>query len=264
MLRACSSLGCPDFTLDQVLALAAKHRLGGVELRALGGTVELPAYFIQHFGTPATLAERVQASGVRVVAFDASLHLVGAKPGEREQLVAFGRWAEALGVRWIRVFDGGSQADAAEIAEAVRTIRWWEDLRREREWQVNIMVETHDSLFTAGAIQRLIEAAPGTAILWDAHHTWRKGGEEPLETWRVIRPHVVHVHVKDSIGEPSAKHPFTYVLPGAGEFPIAPLLATLRAAQFTGPVSLEWEKLWHPYLGSLDEALTAASARGWW
>ncbi len=264
MLRAFSSLGCPDFNLDQTLALAAKHGLPGVELRALGGTVELPAYFIQHFGTPATLVERVAASGVRVVAFDASLHLVGATASEREQLVAFGRWAEALGVKWLRVFDGGRNADAAELAEAVRTLRWWEGIRREREWQVNLMVETHDALCTAAAIRRLLDAAPGTAILWDSHHTWRKGGEEPLVTWRAIKPHVVHVHVKDSINVPSAKHPFTYVLPGAGEFPIAPLLATLRAEQFAGPVSLEWEKLWHPYLDPLDTALAAAAARGWW
>jgi sugar phosphate isomerase/epimerase len=264
MLRAFSSLGCPDFNLDQTLALAAKHRIGAVELRTLGGTVELPAYFIQHFGTPEELAERVKASGVQVVAFDASLHLVGATQNERQQLVAFGRWAEALGVKWLRVFDGGKTGDSAELAEAVKTIGWWEGVRRERDWRVNLMVETHDSLFTAAKILQFLEAAPGTAILWDSHHTWRKGGEEPLATWRAIRSHVVHVHVKDSIGQPSAKHPFTYVLPGTGEFPIAPLLAALRAEQFAGPVSLEWEKMWHPYLGPLDEALAAASARGWW
>ena len=69
--------------------------------------------------------------------------------------------------------------------------------------------------------------------------------------------------MKDSISRPSARHPFTYVSPGDGEFPIAPLRAAL-AAQFTGAVSLEWEKLWHPYLVPLDEALTIAAQRGWW
>lgn len=264
MLRAFSSLGCPEFNLDQTLALAAKHRIDAVELRALGGTVELPAYFIQHFGTPEVLAERVQASGVKVAAFDASLRLIGGTPNERQQLVAFGRWAEALGVKWLRVFDGGKTGDAAEREEALQTLAWWQGVRRERDWQVNVMIETHDSLFNAAAILRFLEAAPGTAILWDSHHTWRKGGEEPLETWRAIRSHVVHVHVKDSVGLPSAKHPFTYVLPGTGEFPITPLMAALRADQFAGPVSLEWEKHWHPYLLPLDEALTAADARGWW
>jgi sugar phosphate isomerase/epimerase len=83
-------------------------------------------------------------------------------------------------------------------------------------------------------------------------------------TWRAIRGHVVHVHVKDSVSVPSARHPFSYVLPGEGEFPMTPLKAELRAANFSGPVSLEWERMWHPYLPPLDEALTVAAARGWW
>jgi sugar phosphate isomerase/epimerase len=85
-----------------------------------------------------------------------------------------------------------------------------------------------------------------------------------VATWRAIRASVVHVHVKDSISVLSAKHPFTYVLSGAGEFPMAPLVAALRADKFTGPVSLEWEKLWHPYLASLAEALCAAAESRWW
>ena len=264
MLHAFSSLGCPDLTLEATLALAARHRIDAVELRTLGGTVELPAYFAAEFGTPAVLAERVRSSGVRIAAFDASLHLVGATPAEREQLVAFGPWAEALGVKWLRVFDGGKKADPAELVEAVAVLRWWEELRRERGWQANLMVETHDSLFSAAAIQRLVKVAPGIAILWDSHHTWKKGGEDPVATWQAIRGSVVHVHVKDSVSVPSARHPFTYVLPGDGEFPIAPLLAALRADGFAGPVSLEWEKMWHPYLPPLDEALATAAARGWW
>jgi hypothetical protein len=38
----------------------------------------------------------------------------------------------------------------------------------------------------------------------------------------------------------------------------------MRADDFAGPVSLEWERMWHPYLPSLDEALTAATASQWW
>ena len=79
-----------------------------------------------------------------------------------------------------------------------------------------------------------------------------------------IRPAVVHVHVKDSISVPSAKHPFTYVLPGDGDFPIRPLLTALEADRFAGPVSLEWEKVWHPYLPPLEHALWTAGERGWW
>ena len=263
MLRCFSSLGCPDFSLDEVLTLAAKHEINAVELRALGGTVELAGYFADRFGTPQKLAARVRARGARVVALNASLHLAGATAAERGQLEAFGPWAEALGAKWLRVFDG-NDADTTGLAQALETLHWWRELRAARGWTVDVMIETHDSLFTAEKIQRFLAAAPDAAVLWDSHHTWRRGAEDPVATWHVIRANVRHVQVKDSIGAPSARHPFTYVLPGAGEFPIAPLLAALRTDGFAGPVSLEWEKLWHPYLPPLDEALSAARAGGWW
>src|SRR5581483_7645282 len=104
-------------------------------------------------------------------------------------------------------------AEGEAIARAAEDLRWWRAVRRERHWRVDLMVETHDVFFTGAAIRRLLEAAPGTAILWDTHHTWRRGGEDPVATWRAIRGSVAHVHVKDSRNVPSAKHPYTYVLP---------------------------------------------------
>ena len=264
MLRGFSTLGCPDFSLDETLALAAKHGLGAVELRALGGTVDLPAYLAAQFGAPVKFGEKLHAQKIQVAALDTSLKLAGAAPGDREKFLDYVPWAEAAGARWLRVFDGGKNADATELAQMTETVNWWRARRREHGWKADLMIETHDSLFTAAAIQRFLAAAPGAKILWDAHHTWRKGGEDPGKTWRAIRASVVHVHVKDSLNVPSAKHPFTYVLPGDGEFPITSVLAALRGDKFSGPVSLEWEKLWHPYLPPLDEALTTAAAKKWW
>jgi len=44
---------------------------------------------------------------------------------------------------------------------------------------------------------------------------------------------------------------------------MAPLRAALQAG-FGGAVSLEWERLWHPQLAPLDEALASATRLGWW
>jgi sugar phosphate isomerase/epimerase len=148
-------------------------------------------------------------------------------------------------------------------AAVAATLRWWRELRAARGWQTEIMIETHDALAQPAALRAFLAAAPEASILWDAHHTWKKSGEDPVTTWRAIRAHVVHVHLKDSVAVPGPRHPYTYVRPGEGGFPMAPLLAELRAG-FAGAVSLEWEKLWHPTLPSLDEALRTAALRGWW
>ena len=264
LARCCSSLGCPERSLDELLVLAETHGLDAVELRALGGTVDLAAYLAAHYGAPAALAARLARTPVRVAGFNAGLKLAAPSEAERAQLVALAPWAEAAGVPWLRVFDGPVLDGADGLTRAVATLRWWEDLRRRQGWRVRLMVETHDTLVTGEAVRRLLAAAPGTAILWDAHHTWRKGGEDPLATWAAIRADVVHVHVKDSVPVPSARHPFTYVLPGDGGFPMGPLRARLGADGFGGCVSLEWELLWHPYLPPLEEALRVARERAWW
>ncbi|MBI5381856.1 MAG: sugar phosphate isomerase/epimerase [Opitutae bacterium] len=261
--RAISSLGWPDSTLEDLLALAARHQLEAVELRALENTVDLPNFFLQRFGTPAELTSRLETAPSRVVAFDTTLRLLNGTPADRDKLLAYVPWAEAAGAKWLRVLDGGKTADDNELAHAAGTLRWWQTLRRERGWKVDLMVETHDTLVSKATLLRFLEAVPGVRLLWDAHQTWKKSGEDPVDTWRALRKSVVHVHVKDSISTPSPGHPFTYVLPGAGEFPAARLGRLLRT-EFTGAVCLEWEKLWHSYLPDLDQALHAAETHRWW
>ena len=261
--RSISTLGCPEYSLEQVLALAQRHRLDAVEIRALANTVDVPAVLVAAYGTPDNLAVRMKSAPLPIVSLDTSLKLADNQQSDRDEFLKFLPWAEACAVPWLRVFDGGKTADPATHRAMADTVAWWRAERKKHGWKADIMIETHDALCNTHAIQGFLALAPGTAILWDSQHTWRNGGEDPLATWQAIKPHVVHIHVKDSISEPSAKHPFSYVLPGQGEFAMAPLRAALTA-EFTGAVSLEWEKLWHPYLAPLDAALTAAAQCDWW
>jgi sugar phosphate isomerase/epimerase len=263
-LRAFSTLGCPELALDEAIALAQRHGIEAIELRALGGSLDLPAQLKAEFGSPESLAGHLRAGPVRIVALDTSLRLISAGAADRAAFLEYVPWAEALGVARLRVFDGARTGDSAELVQAGAAFRWWQELRRERGWRTDLMVETHDAVVTTPLIRRFVAAAPGISLLWDAHHTWKVGGEDPLATWAAIQPHVCHIHIKDSVSAPSAKHAYTYVAPGAGEFPAAPLLAALRRDDFAGPVSLEWERVWHPYLASLDSALASATANSWW
>lgn len=261
--RCISTLGCPEYSLEQVLELARGHHLDAVEIRALSNTLDVPAVLAAAYGTPAKLAERMRSAPAPIVSLDTSLKLADNKPEDRAAFLQFVPWAEACGAPWLRAFDGGKNADAATHRAMADTVAWWRAEKQKHGWKTDLMIETHDALFTAASIKQFLALAPGTAILWDSQHTWRNGGETPLDTWRAIKADVVHIHVKDSISKPSAKHPFSYVLPGEGEFAMAPLRAVL-ASEFKGCVSLEWERLWHPYLAPLDDALTAAAKRNWW
>lgn len=265
-LRSFSTLGCVELTLDETFALASRHQLDAVELRGVGGSLDVPAWLAQTYGSPEAFAEHARRSPVRIVALDTSLRLIGSTESDREAFLQFIPWAEALGVPRLRVFDGGGRTLPDEsLAQALETLSWWNALRRKNGWRTDIMIETHDALITTPAIRRFLDAAPvGTSLLWDTHHTWKIGGEIPTDTWSAIRPSVVHIHVKDSSPVPSGRNPYTYMPPGQGEFPMAPLREVLKRDGFSGPVSLEWERHWHPQLAPLDESLTSAADHRWW
>lgn len=266
MLHTFSTLGCPELDLDAAIALAARHGLFTLELRALGGTTDLPAWFQERFGAPSGLANHLKQHHVKVCALGTSFKLVGNDDCDRAQLERYVKWADGANVPWLRVFDGGKTGGAEEITEAAATLQWWREQRIRNNWAVELMVETHDGFVTSGSLHDLIARCPQISLLWDAHHTWKRGGETPAHTWTTVRNHVVHVHVKDSVSSPSpnGRHPYTYVLPGDGEFPMAELRDALKTHGYNGVLSLEWERMWHPYLPELDRALHHAAQLRWW
>jgi sugar phosphate isomerase/epimerase len=250
--------------VEQIIALARHHELPCVELRGVGGTIHLPAYFAARYGDFQQLARLVNATLTRIVSLGTCLRLFDNTAESRAAFLTYVPWAQACGATSLRVFDGGTHCSAEEMACAHATLRWWRELRDANGWQVDIVIETHDTLAIEENLLRFLDAYPETRLLWDAHHTWRKGGADPVRTWQLIRDHAHHIHVKDSVTDPREPTGFAYVLPGDGEFPMAALVDALRADAYDGILSLEWERHWHPGLPPLDAALHAARERAWW
>lgn len=262
-----STLGCHELDLDATCALAARHDIHTLEIRALEDRQDLPQYLDETFPDSGTVQAILDQHKQSIVALNSSFKLVGSQEGDRRELLEFARWAEMLNIPYIRAFGGGSMAEplsAAELDEASENLRWWHGVRQSNEWNTRLALETHDG-FSGGA--RCIELQAHCEIpldlIWDTHHSWKLGGEAPQETWNLIAPLVRHVHIKDSISVPSARHPYTYVLPGTGEFPAQEVLSILAANDYEGVVSLEWERKWHPYMPPLEEALAALVSNGW-
>ena len=247
-----------------MVALAADRKIPAVELRALNGTIDLIAEFKRAFGSPAALRKWIAAQPVSVPMIGTSFKLRGHAPADRDALLAFVEWADALGTPWLRVFDGCTSADAGEIGDAVATLGWWAGESARRGFAVDLATETHDATAEPAALRVFLAAAPACRILWDAHHTWRRGGEAPDETWAYLKPHVVHLHFKDSATTPGVGEGFSYVLPGDGEFPLDDLAALLIADGYADALCLEWERMWHPALGPLEAPLDRLERFSWW
>lgn len=262
-----STLGCHELDLEEICCLAEKHGIHVLEIRALADRQDLPEYLDETYGHAEKIQSILNAHQQCVIALNSGFSLIGADENARDELLAFARWADLLNIPYIRVFGGGSMSEPlseADLATAVENLQWWKRQREKHEWMTRVVLETHDGFSSGERCLQLQEAFDRPLdIIWDTHHTWKLGGESAQKTWEQIAGMIRHVHIKDSISVSSARHPYTYVLPGQGEFPAAEVFETLRTGRYQGVVSLEWERKWHPYLPDLDTALTTLVDCGW-
>lgn len=262
-----STLGCAELPLPQICELLSEFGLRELEIRAVDGRIDLPRWAVDANWPPNRATALLAKHDIRFRVAGSSFRLVGNDKSSRAELLAFCEWADSWGARYVRAFGGGTWGQAltgADYDQAARTVAWWQQEKRQRGWRVELLLETHDGFSASGPCRDLFARLhEPIGIIWDSHHTWRLGGESPRESWSQLSKWIRHVHVKDSIAKPSARHPFTYVLPGDGETPLGRIVEVLSEHHFTGTVSLEWERLWHPDLPPLREALTRLQAQAW-
>lgn len=82
------------------------------------------------------------------------------------------------------------------------------------------------------------------AVLWDAHHTYRKQNERPADSITNLGAYVKHIHLRDSNEDGS------YNLPGEGTFPISDLMRALGSIDYDGFISMEWKP---SYISGIDD-----------
>ncbi len=262
-----STLGCAEFSLPEICELFHAFNLRELEIRAVDGRTDLPQWSTDKGWMPLRATALLAHHRIQLRVAGSSFKLVGNDEKSRAEMLAFCQWADSWGAPYVRAFGGGAWGhplNEADYGQAARTIAWWQQEKERHGWRTELLLETHDGFSASGPCRELFgRLREPIGIIWDSHHTWRLGGESPRESWSQLSKWIRHVHIKDSIAKPSARHPYTYVLPGDGDVPLGQIVDLLAEHQFAGAVSLEWERLWHPYLPPLREALTRLEAQPW-
>ena len=260
-----STLGCPQYSLDQVVAMAADNDYNGVEIRFLRGEVGLEK--LEEF-SPTGIKEtrrRLDDAGVEVACLDTSVRFTSPEPAERaaqhEAARTYARFAAELGAPYIRVFGGAVPDSSPEREDATRRIAEGlaEAAAAVRGEGVTAVLETHDSFCTSAQVGELLSYAPNDdlAILWDVLHSYRNG--EALETtWQALGDRIRHVHLKDSSDYSPTS--FDFRLTGEGTMPIAEFVDLLKRGGYDGYLSFEWEKAWHPEIEEPEVAIPQFAA----
>lgn len=204
--------------------------------------------------------EALAASGLDVVAMEAATNLLD--PEKREWFYSALDLAAALDIPLVSTGSGG--ADTQEDLERVLAVIPEVAERAEaRGVKVSVKAHVHAAVHDVATAQQTAEAAnsPWLGINYDPTHLYREG-EDILEAWDRLAPHVVHVHFRDlrggankEIGAPA------FQIPGMGVLDLPPLLKRIISSEYAGALDLE-------VIGAFDFAAgesmgIAAQSRGY-
>ena len=248
---AFSTLGCPAWDLDTILTNAVAFGYDAIELRGYLDIMDLPT------ATP-FLPERRAETKQRFADSQLSVCCVSSSgvvaQGNLDHVKSHCELAFELGSPYVRIF--GGKPESRELA--LTNLKAFGDAAQAAG--VALVLETHDDFSTGETVAALLSEAAHPAVysLWDLHHPFRQG-EDLGETHRLLAPTLRHVHIKDSIVGQG------YTLLGEGDIPVFPMLERILDAGYTGAISLEWEKRWHPEIADPEVAFPqyAKAVRAW-
>jgi len=251
-----STLGCPAWEWLKILDFAQQNGFAAVELRGLQGTMDLPSR--PEFG-PARLEQskkEIANHGLRISCVGSSANLHNSGQQHEEQLADARRFidlASQLGAPYVRVFGNklvGPRAPALEhIAAALRELGDYAGPKN-----VTVLLESHGDFTDSPTLREILEKAGSShvGLLWDAHHTFVNGKEDPAVTIKQLGGYIRHTHLKDSRMQGGEAH---YVLTGRGEVPVKRQVELLAETGYAGYFSFEWEKVWHPEIEEPEVAI---------
>jgi sugar phosphate isomerase/epimerase len=254
-----STLGCPTWPWPKILDFAAEHQFASIELRGILTNMDLtkvPELAPERIGEA---KRQLKAHGLTVSCLGASAQMHDMDPvkhaAQLDEARRFIDLAQALGAPYVRVFGNEYVKDvprAEMLAHIAGALHELGDYAKPKH--VTVVIESHGDFTDSPALLEILQKAdsPNVALLWDAHHTFVSGKEEPEDTVRQLGRYIRHTHLKDSVPAGSDRR---YVLTGTGDVPVKRQIAALAKTGYRGFYSFEWEKRWHAEIEEPEVAI---------
>lgn len=252
-----STLGCPAWDWAKILDFAHTHEFEAVELRGLQGNMDLPARLEFQPDRMAQSKREIAAKNLKIACVSSSAHLHDADPQKHSQQIAdakrFIDLAASLGAPNMRVFGNNIEGPREDVISRVAS-----GLRELGAYAgplgVTVIIESHGDFTDSPTLSEILKRAdsPHVGLLWDAHHTFVSGKEEPEFTVQKLGQYIRHTHLKDSVPSADGRR---YVLTGRGDVPVRRQVEVLAASGYQGYYSFEWEKVWHPEIEDPEIAI---------
>jgi len=244
MKLAFSTIGCPNWTFDEIFAAAKDLGYNAVEVRGLGHEIYVPKVKeFSDFYIDSTM-ERFANAGLAVSMFTSSA-VVGDEKGKAEA-IDYIDLAYKANVPFVRVMiSQNAEPEETDVARAA--IAYSEICEYASDKNVCPLIETNGIFADSAVLAKFIKEidCKNKGILWDINHPVRFFGEKAEQTYENIGEYVKYLHIKDSV-QKNGK--IEYRMTGHGDLPVAEILRLLSKDSFDGFLSLEWTKRWLPEL----------------
>ena len=254
-----STLACPDWSIETVIARASEFGYDGVEWR---GGAQGHVQPTMSTADKSLLQKMSRDAGLIAIALTAYTSFVSPLAEERQsnidELRRYADLAAELDAPYVRTFLGelsaGITLDSSlyeMISDYLNTASDYAD-----SVGVKIAVEPHDDFVRSSTILPILSQVqhPALRVIWDIGNAFTSG-EEVEEGFRLLKDRIAYVQVKDGTG----RIPNWKLCPlGKGDVPLARAFELLLANNYQGAFSVEWEYAWHPELDPPESALPAA------
>ncbi len=242
-----STLGCPEWSWEEIIATAKDFEYDGIEIRGIENELFMPKakpFLPQNIcKTKNGLAKM----GLKISCLTSSCYL---QEGNEKTIIDAKRYidlAEELNIPYIRVL-GDTNPESGHNVNVQNVINSLKELAKYAvDTGVTILIETNGVFADSNKLKDLIEKVNSdtVGVLWDIHHPYRFMKEPVIETYENLKDYIKHIHVKDSIVEGKK---IQYKIMGQGDVPIEECLKILKSNTYDGYISLEWVKRWYSAL----------------
>ena len=254
-----STLGCPDWPFEKIVAFAAENDYRGIEIRGIQKQMDLTK--CKEFSTTQNIASTMKLmndKNLRFVDLGSSAEMHHSDAVERKSNLDEARrfidLAQQLSCPYIRVFPNKLPKDNREATIDLIVKGLQEAGDHAKGTNVMVLMETHGEVVESAVIKQIMETVnhPKVGLVWDITNMWTITREPPAQVYALLKNYIHHTHIKDAKlvdGTPQ------YKLMGQGEVPIFEAIDILQKGGYKGFYSFEWEKLWHPEIDEPEIAL---------
>lgn len=240
-----STLGCPEWSFENILVTAKDLGIDGIEVRGIGNEIYVPNANPFCASKIQDTLERLKKMKLEIPCLTSSCFLFDKQ--NEDVYMKEGKdyidLAHQMKVSFVRVLGDRTPEPRGEVDIDYVAGNLWLLAKYAETKGVKVLVETNGIFADSNKLLELIEKvdSPSVGVLWDVHHPYRHINEPVATTYEALKDYISFVHIKDSVIENSE---LKYKMLGHGDIPVKEAISILKANGYEGYLSLEWVKRW--------------------